>query len=107
MRKSIIVGVACGLFVVTSVSKYLISKKNNNKDKFLLNEDYTKPKEETYIDLRKQREHAAATILERHNAAAQIIRETLEENTYNEHNSNNKVDFDEIDNNLNKLLDEE
>lgn len=112
MRKSIIIVMSCGLIALVSASKYLMNKRNNNKnDKSSSNENCSNFKEntvsETNIDLEQQRERAAATIFERHNETAQIIGEILKENNDHEDSSNHKIDFDEIDSSLNKLLDEE
>lgn len=111
MKKSIIIAVSCGLVALASASKYLINKKNNDNNKSFQNEKYLKSQEnivsKTHVDLEEQKEHTASTIIKRHNVATQIIREALEENNCNRDNGNNKVDFDEIDSSLNKLLDEE
>ena len=55
----------------------------------------------------QEKEQASKSIYERHQEAANLIKETLQEAEDNTNESEHKVDFDEIDVNLDKLLEEE
>lgn len=74
------------------------------------NEDESETDKENAYDVEKkfvqEKNEVRSTLNERHKEAAQIIRETLEEEPTDKE-SRYKVDFDEIDSKLDELLDEE
>ena len=83
------------------------------KDRFMQaeqNEDERKEEKEPLYDeaeeFVKEKREVKSSLSERHKEAAEIIRETLEEELVEE-DSQHKVDFDEIDSKLDELLDEE
>lgn len=108
MKKSLIIAAVCGIAVVAGVVLYVDNKKN--KEQIKKHEPTrTKLDEEkiSYSNLNEQKSTAASIISERHSVVAQIIRETLDEENTEVSESEHKVDFDEIDNSLDRLLDEE
>ncbi len=108
MKKTLIIAAVCGIAIVVGVVVYLSSEKKANEKK--RQSEVEKPEEESqvsYTDLNEQKANVVSTISERHTVAAQIIRDTLNEEKDEVDETARKVDFDEIDNSLDSLLDEE
>lgn len=108
MKKPLIIAAVCGITIVVGVVIYLSSEKKANEKKRQL--EVEKPEEKaqvSYTDLNEQKSNTVSTISERHTVAAQIIRDTINEENDENGETARKVDFDEIDNSLDSLLDEE
>ncbi|MGN0609879.1 MAG: hypothetical protein ACI4J6_11780 [Oscillospiraceae bacterium] len=109
MKKSLIIVAVLGIAVAAGTVWYIENnKKNNNQNNQEPIEKESDAKKTSYSNLNEQKSMVASTISDRHSVAAQIIRETLDED--NEDNfevseSVHKVDYDEIDSSLDKLID--
>lgn len=97
-----------GVIAAAAFVSHLFNKKRyNEKDECIVsnNKDkVNKPNKE--MSMEEERQQAANSIAERHKTAAQVIKECLKEE-YDLNNSQHKVDFDEIDNSLDILMEEE
>ena len=111
-KSSVIICIICGAITLVSVVVALINKGKKHKSDILQN-DVDKRKAENEFpqvdsDFQQEKNQVANTILERHKFAAQVIKDTLEENnSYDVNDSKHKTDFDEIDKDLDMLLNEE
>lgn len=109
MKKSFIIAVTFGVVAVAGVILYVVNSEKNNevakKQKPIKKESLDK--KVAYSNLNERKDMVASTVLNRHNTAAQIIRETVDEENIEKSESKHKDDFDEIDSGLSNLLDEE
>lgn len=109
MKKSLL-AVIVGCFVAAIVTVvYFLNRKEQSVEKRTENRGIKNTKTETplYPDLQQHKINIASSISERHSTMAQIVQETFIEENVDLSDSEHKVDFDEIDSSLDRLLDEE
>ena len=111
MKKPFFIATFFGIAVVAGIALYIVNKKDKlektEENDLIANEPKSDIHTVSYLDLHEQKVDVASAISERHNVAAQIIRETLNEENTDIGESEHKVDFDEIDSSLDGLLYEE
>lgn len=111
MKKTLIIAAVCGITAVVGIVLYISNKKENDEN--IKDQEPIRNKSEeniptvSYSDLHEHKVDVASTISKRHSVAAQIISETINGGNNDVSESKHKVDFDEIDNNLDILLEEE
>lgn len=113
MKKTTILLTICGVTAVGVAGLYLVKKKLDEQNKNECKETSDDSREDVQVNsiddysFGQEKEQASKSIYERHQEAANLIKETLQEAEDNTNESEHKVDFDEIDVNLDKLLEEE
>ena len=111
MKKTICIFALAGSAIALAAAIMHSNKKNErNKEVGVAHSMHSEVKENFYAvrDMENEKKHVTDTISERHKQAAQIVWESMTAMEKDEErNSKHKEEFDEIDNNLNMLLDEE